>query len=96
MRVVPRPIPTTLRVCALVFAGLLLASCSSSSGAERDVIQVQVSGEAEEIAVYEALVTAFEKEHRSIEVELVPVTDRDDHLAKLTTSFANGRRPMSF
>jgi len=47
-----------LRYVAVILAGaMLLASCSTSSGAERDVIQVQVSGEAEEIAVYDALST---------------------------------------
>ena len=87
----------TLRAFAMLFAGsILLASCSPSSGSERDVIRVQVSGEAEEIAVYDALVTAFEKENPEIDVELVPVTDKDDHLAKLTTSFSNGTPPDVF
>ena len=81
MRAILRPIQKTARVCAVVLAGFLFASCSSSSGSERDVVQVQVSGEAEEIAVYDALVAAFEKENQSIDVELVPVTDKDDHLA---------------
>lgn len=96
MPAILRPIQKTVRVCAVVLVGFLFASCSSSSGAERDVIQVQVSGEAEEIAVYDALVAAFEKENQSIDVELVPVTDKDDHLAKLTTSFSNGTPPDVF
>ncbi|MGH2698930.1 MAG: ABC transporter substrate-binding protein [Actinomycetota bacterium] len=78
----------------MLSAALPLAGCSISSGAEsEDVIQVQVSGEAEEIAVYESLVNAFEEENPGIDVQLVPVTDKDDHLAKLTTSFANGTPP---
>ncbi|MGH2776421.1 MAG: ABC transporter substrate-binding protein [Actinomycetota bacterium] len=86
-----------LRSAALALAGAtLLAACSTSSGAERDVVQVQVSGEAEEIAVYDALVNAFEKESPGIDVQLMPVSDKDDHLAKLTTSFSNGNPPDVF
>jgi multiple sugar transport system substrate-binding protein len=69
---------------------ILVVSCSTSGGPERDSLQVQVFGEAEEIAVYEALVTAFEKQNPDIDVQLIPVSDKDDHLAKLTTSFSNG------
>jgi multiple sugar transport system substrate-binding protein len=80
-------------VVLLLIGAMLLAACSSSSGSESDVIQVQVSGEAEEITVYESLVNAFEKEHPDIDVQLVPVADKDDHLAKLTTSFSTGNPP---
>jgi len=97
----PRFIRLSARETSSTFAmmltgSILLASCSPSSGTERDVIQVQVSGEAEEIAVYDALVTAFEKENPGVDVELLPVSDKDDHLAKLTTSFSNGTPPDVF
>ena len=83
-----------VRAFLLVLAGsIFVAACSTSSGAERDSLQVQVSGEAEEIAVYDALVTAFEKENPDIDVQLIPVSDKDDHLAKLTTAFSNGTPP---
>ncbi|MGH2828150.1 MAG: ABC transporter substrate-binding protein [Actinomycetota bacterium] len=83
-----------LRKVALTLLGaVLLAACSSSSGSESEVIEVQVSGEAEEITVYESLVNAFEKQHPGIDVQLVPVADKDDHLAKLTTSFSTGNPP---
>jgi len=86
-----------LRLPTLMLVGtMLLVSCSTSSGAESDVIRVQVSGEAEEIAVYDALVNAFEKENRGTDVQLMPVSDKDDHLAKLTTSFSNGNPPDIF
>ena len=83
-----------LRKVAITLLGsMLVVACSSSSGSESDVIQVQVSGEAEEITVYESLVNAFEKEHPDIDMQLVPVADKDDHLAKLTTSFSTGNPP---
>ena len=81
------------RVAITLLGSMLVVACSSSSGSESDVIQVQVSGEAEEITVYESLVNAFEKEHPDIDMQLVPVADKDDHLAKLTTSFSTGNPP---
>lgn len=82
-----------------VVAGVLMlgaVACSGESdsrGAGRVV--VQVSGEAEELSVYEALVTAFERRH-DLDVKLVGIADKDDHLAKLTTSFATGSPPDVF
>lgn len=83
--------------CALA-AVMLLSACSTSSGSAEDgrVLRVQVSGEAEETAVYRAMTAAFERTHRDIAVELVEVADKDDHLAKLTTSFAAGNPPDVF
>ncbi|MDQ4058053.1 MAG: sugar ABC transporter substrate-binding protein, partial [Actinomycetota bacterium] len=81
------------KVAVTLLVVMVLAACSSSSGSEVDVIQVQVSGEAEEITVYESLVNAFEKQSPDIDVQLVPVADKDDHLAKLTTSFSTGNPP---
>ena len=59
-------------------------------------IRVQVSGEAEETAVYDAVVDTFANDHPGIEVELTKVADKDDHLAKLTTAFAAGDPPDIF
>lgn len=85
-----------MRKIGSLVAVMLLAACSGLGGSGGDddgVIKVQVSGEAEEITVYESLVNAFEKEHPGIEVQLVPVAEKDDHLAKLTTSFSTGNPP---
>ena len=78
------------------------AACSSDSeGGEQDgrapgPLVVQVSGEPEETAVYRTVVNAFEKEHSDIDVRLVEVPEKDDHLARLTTSFAAGDPPDVF
>ena len=58
-------------------------------------IQVQVWGEPEETAVYAAAVKAFE-DQSDVDVELVEVADRDDHLTRLATSFASGEPPDVF
>src|SRR5918996_4738209 len=87
-------------VVALVGLALLPLACSegrsgdTSGGGGR--IRVQVSGEAEEIAVYDTVVKAFGDANPSIDVTLVKLADKDDHLAKLTTSFAAGRSPDVF
>ena len=87
-------------VVALVGLALLPLACSegrsgdTSGGGGR--IRVQVSGEAEETAVYDTVVKVFEDANPSIDVTLVKLADKDDHLAKLTTSFAAGRSPDVF
>ena len=68
----------------------------SSADGPSGAITFQVSGDPEEIVVYKTLVSAFEKQNRNIEVRLVPVADKDDHLAKLTTSFTAGKPPEVF
>ena len=87
---------------AAVFAILLLASaCSSSDGGgsqngEQAEIVFQVSGEAEEVAVYRTLISAYEKDNPGADIKLVEVADKDDHLQKLATSFSAGDPPDVF
>jgi multiple sugar transport system substrate-binding protein len=69
---------------------------ASSRSTPSGEISVQVSGEAEETAVYEAAVKAFEDPNDNISVELIKVADGDDHLAKLTTAFAGANPPDVF
>ncbi|MGH2748979.1 MAG: ABC transporter substrate-binding protein, partial [Actinomycetota bacterium] len=80
------------RVGTLIATLLAFSACSSGG----DAIRFQVSAEVEEAAVYEALVSAFEKDHPEIDVELVPVANKDDHLARLSTLFAAGNPPEVF
>lgn len=82
---------------------LFLAATSiliGCSGDEREggetAIVFQVSGEAEEVAVYRTLISAYEKDHPGAPVKLVEVADKDDHLQKLATSFAAGDPPDVF
>ena len=86
------------RIAALLVATLVVAGCSSSAPPDQDPsgstspvsITVQVSGEREETAVYRAVKTAFENVNPQIEVELVEIADKGDHLTKLSTDFAAG------
>ncbi len=75
----------------------LVAACApADTSGTGNRIRVQVSGDPEETAVYERMVEAFEEENPDIDVNLVKVVDKDDHLAKLTTAFAGGDAPEVF
>ena len=90
------------RFAVLVAALLVAGACdrdgaSQSDGALSDrPLRVQVSGEPEETRVYGAVVAAFERAYEDIDIELVEVPEKDEHLAKLTTSFAGGDPPEVF
>ena len=80
----------------VLFALVLVACASSDDGDEGSVdspmgdIVFQLTGDPEEIVVYESLVESFEKANPDVQVKMVPLADKDDHLAKLTTSFTGG------
>ena len=84
--------------CGVVL--VVLSACSSddptddASGEPR--ITLQVSGEPEETRVYRSLISEFEKDHPDVTVKLVEIAEKDDHLAKLATSFAGGNPPDVF
>jgi multiple sugar transport system substrate-binding protein len=63
---------------------------------EAVTIDFQVSGEAEETAVYKTVVEAFHDEYPSVNVELTEIAEKDEHLQRLTTSFAGGDPPEVF
>ena len=89
------------RLCALLASALVLfmAGCSSEEGGsstEPAEIKFQLSGDPEEIVVYESLVKSFEKANPQIDVEMVPITEKDDHLQKLATDFSAGNPPEVF
>lgn len=89
------------RILALVLVTALTAACSSSPDAEEDGggarhVQLQVSGEPEETAVYTAMAEQFMKANDGVHVEVVEVPEKDEHLARLATSFAGGNPPDVF
>lgn len=84
---------------------LLLAACSGETTTpdregDGDVslepISIQVFGEPEETRIYRTLIEQYEKDNPGAEVELVEIAERDDHLARLSTSFAGGNPPDLF
>ena len=81
----------TLRIATLALLVVGAASCMNESGTGSRLLRVQVSGEPEETASYRVVTRRFEESDPGLDVVLDEVADKDDHLAKLATSFAGGR-----
>ena len=82
----------TLLVCGLAFAA---TGCGGDDGAEGPV-SLLVFGDPPEIAAYRTMIRAFERAEPDIDVRLVEASDREDLIARLSTSFAGGRPPDLF
>jgi multiple sugar transport system substrate-binding protein len=83
----------TARISAILAAiPLLVASCGGGSGE----ISFLVFGEPQELRAYRSVVTAFREAEPEIEVQLIEASDRDDLIARLSTSLAGGRPPDLF
>ena len=82
-------------VAALVAAALLLAGCggSTDSGAP---LRVQVAGEPDEVNAFEAIAAAYEATQPRVQIDVVSVPKKSDHLARLSTAFAAGEPPDVF
>jgi len=85
-------------VLAIVLAALLVAGCGGGDG-DGDAsgeIRFLVFGEPEELEAYRNVIRAFRRVEPDIQVNLVEASDRDDLLARLSTSFAGGSPPDLF
>jgi multiple sugar transport system substrate-binding protein len=93
------PVRARFRTLAAAFAALvLLGACGggAAGGGESGEISFLVFGEPEEIKAFRNVITAFKEEQPDITVNLIEASDRDDLLARLSTSFAGGRPPDLF
>ena len=77
---------------------LAATACGGYGGGEKASGEVKflVFGEPEELKAFRAVITAFRDEERDITVKLIEASDRDDLLARLSTSFAGGTPPDLF
>ncbi|MBW3619210.1 MAG: sugar ABC transporter substrate-binding protein [Actinobacteria bacterium] len=87
------------RLALVTAAAVLLAACAggpsgSDGGGTR--LSMMLFGGPEEVAGYEAMLAEFEDANPGVEVELTPVGNQDDLLAKLATGFAGGTPPDVF
>ena len=83
----------------LVCLATIGAACSdggSADGSDAAELTLQVAGEAEEMAVYRTLVNGYNLTEPEVPVRLIEVADKDQHLQKLSTSFAGGNPPDLF
>jgi multiple sugar transport system substrate-binding protein len=85
---------TTLALAGLLLA-LLVAGTSCGGGGSGEV-RFLVFGDPEELRAFRNVVNAFEDAEPDVDVELVEASDRDDLIARLSTSFAGGRPPDLF
>ena len=51
-----------------------------------------VFGDPEEIQAYRDVIAAYKNEHPDVKVKMIEASDRDDLIARLSTSFAAGTR----
>jgi len=94
----------TLRLCAVAAAAasaaLLLggAACGGddAAGSGGGTVRFLVFGDPPELNAYRTLIRAFERAESGIDVQLVEASDREDLLAKLSTSLAGGSPPDLF
>lgn len=70
-----------------------VAACGSGDVAP---LRLQVFGDPLEMGAYRALVAAYEARHPGARVQLIPVGQQRDHMAKLATAFAAGDPPELF
>ncbi|MGH3142777.1 MAG: extracellular solute-binding protein, partial [Gaiellales bacterium] len=87
------------RVLYVLAAGLalLVAGCGGgSSGEASGSISFLVFGDPPEINAYRTLIRFFEKAEPDIDVRLIEASDREDLLARLSTSLAGGAPPDLF
>ncbi|MDQ4125149.1 MAG: sugar ABC transporter substrate-binding protein [Actinomycetota bacterium] len=92
------------KLLVVAVLALVAAACSDApDGADEDEdgggvthVEVQVSGEPEETAVYTSIADQFMDANPDVHVEVVEVPEKDEHLARLATSFAGGSPPDVF
>ena len=77
-------------LCALVVA------CGGSDQGSSGSVRFLVFGDPPEIQAYRTLIDAFEKAEPDVDVQLVEASDRDDLIARLSTSLAGGSPPDLF
>jgi multiple sugar transport system substrate-binding protein len=88
-----------LTLLAAALLALLAASCGgdeAGSGGDAASIDFLVFGDPEELKAYRELISAFGERQSDVRVRLVEASDRDDLIARLSTSFAGGTPPDVF
>jgi multiple sugar transport system substrate-binding protein len=78
---------------------LVATACGGDDGAGEDAsgnVSFMAFGEPEEIKAFRNVITAFKEQEPDISVKLIEASDRDDLLARLSTSFAGGTPPDVF
>ena len=85
-------------VAALLAVLLVLGACTSGGEAPPGptTVSVWVSGDPDETQAFLDVVEAFEASQGAIDIDLLVVPERDDLIARLSTSLAGGEPPDLF
>ena len=91
------PVARLLVIALAVLSLAATASCGGSdSSSSTGDISFLVFGDPPEINAYRTLIDEFEERQSDVKVQLIEASDRDDLLARLSTSFAGGVPPDLF
>jgi len=86
----------------VVLCVLVLVGCSGGGGGEgadgnaSGEVSLMVFGDPEELQAYRDVIAAYENEQPAVDVKLIEASDREDLIARLSTSFAGGKPPDLF
>ena len=80
----------------VVLLGAIVLACGGSDQGSSGSVRFLVFGDPPEIKAYRTLIDAFKQEEPDIDVQLVEASDRDDLIARLSTSLAGGAPPDLF
>jgi multiple sugar transport system substrate-binding protein len=69
---------------------------TKGEGKESGEVSFMVFGDPEEIQAYRDVIAAYENENPDVDVKMIEASDRDDLIARLSTSFAAGTPPDLF
>ena len=84
------------RVVLLALAVIAVAAGCGGPGGGSGSVEFLVFGDPPELQAYRTLISAFEKKEPDVRVALIEASDREDLLARLSTSFAGGSPPDLF
>jgi multiple sugar transport system substrate-binding protein len=81
-----------------LLAALLAAACGGSASGANGSVRLLVFGDPEELAAYRKLATSYERSAAAggARVRLIEASDREDLIARLSTSIAGGSPPDVF
>src|SRR5688500_13159832 len=87
----------------VVVLAVLAAGCGGDdddedapSGDVSGTVRLFAFGDPEELQAFKNVITAYEKEEPDVDVQLVETSDRDDLIARISTSIAGGKPPELF
>jgi multiple sugar transport system substrate-binding protein len=88
------PLPALVGSALVTSLALAATSCGGSGSA--DSIRLLAFGDPPELNAYKTVIRAFEEREPDIDVQLVEASDREDLIARLSTSLAGGSPPDLF